>query len=42
MRRDDFSLRSHRAVSLQNLLSSEIAQAEANVAIVYPVEPMGK
>ena len=42
MRRDDFSLRSHRAVSLQNLLSSEIAEAEATVAIVYPVEPIGK
>ena len=42
MRRDDFSLRSHCAVSLQNLLSSDIAQAEATVAIVYPVEPIGK
>ena len=42
MRRDDFSPRSHRAVSLQNLLSSETAKAEATVAIVYPVEPYGK
>ena len=42
MRRDDFSPRSHRAVSLQILLSSETAKAEATVAIVYPVEPYGK